>query len=144
MRKPAIAIIALLFGTTVAYPQAFTANLTGLVTDPNQAAVASANVKLVNTSTGETRQASTSVEGRYVFSQLLPGTYSLTVETAGFKTVTNSDITLRANQAGEVNVPPPEGGGFGNGLQALFRPKAGRMIPAPSGLQEVDGLNRLL
>ena len=43
-----------------------------------------------------------------------------------------------------VNVPPPQGGGFGNGLKALFRPKAGRMIPAPSGLQEVDGLNRLL
>jgi hypothetical protein len=44
----------------------------------------------------------------------------------------------------EVNVPPPEGGGFGNGLKALFRPKAGKMFPAPSGLQEVDGLNRLL
>ena len=104
MQKNAIAIIALLFGATVAYPQAFTANLTGRVTDPNQAVVASADVKLVNAATGETRQASTSGEGRYVFSQLLPGTYSLTVEMAGFKTVTNSDITLRANQAAEVNV----------------------------------------
>ena len=37
-----------------------------------------------------------------------------------------------------------KGGGFGNGLKALFRPKAGRMFPAPGGLQEVDGLNRLL
>jgi peptidoglycan/xylan/chitin deacetylase (PgdA/CDA1 family) len=37
-----------------------------------------------------------------------------------------------------------EGGGYGNGLQVLFRPKAGRMAPAPSGLQEVDGLNHLL
>ena len=37
-----------------------------------------------------------------------------------------------------------EGGGFCNGLQALVPAKAGRMIPAPSGLQEVDGLNRLL
>ena len=44
----------------------------------------------------------------------------------------------------QVDGPPPEGGGFGNGLKALFRPKAGRMLPAPSGLQEVDGLNRLL
>jgi hypothetical protein len=33
-----------------------------------------------------------------------------------------------------VNAPPPEGGGCGNGLQALFRPEAGRMFPAPSGL----------
>jgi hypothetical protein len=37
-----------------------------------------------------------------------------------------------------------EGGGSCNGLQALFRPEAGKMAPAPSGLQEVDGLNRLL
>ena len=46
--------------------------------------------------------------------------------------------------AGEVNAPPPEGGGYCNGLKVLFRPKAGKMVPAPSGLQEVDGLNRLL
>lgn len=104
MRNTFFTIATLLLGTAAAYPQAFTANLTGLVTDPNQAAVASASVRLLNISTGETRQTSTSMEGRYVFSQLLPATYSLTVETAGFKTVTNSDITLRANQAGEVNV----------------------------------------
>ena len=40
--------------------------------------------------------------------------------------------------------PPPQGGGSGNGLKALFRPEAGKMNPAPSGLQEVDGLNHLL
>jgi hypothetical protein len=28
-----------------------------------------------------------------------------------------------------VNEPPPEGGGSRNGLKALFRPKAGRMVP---------------
>jgi hypothetical protein len=40
--------------------------------------------------------------------------------------------------------PPPQGGGSANGLKALFRPEAGKMGPAPSGLQEVDGLNHLL
>ena len=76
-----------------------------MVTDPNQAVVASANLKLSIPDTRETRQASTSAEGRYVvLATPPPGTYSLTVEVAGFKTVTNSDITLRANQAGEVNV----------------------------------------
>lgn len=43
-----------------------------------------------------------------------------------------------------VNGPPPEGGGYGNGLKALFRPKAGKMLPAPSGLPQVEGLNPLL
>jgi hypothetical protein len=37
-----------------------------------------------------------------------------------------------------------EGGGPCNGLEVLIPAKAGMMIPAPSGLQEVDGLNRLL
>jgi hypothetical protein len=37
-----------------------------------------------------------------------------------------------------------EGGGSCNGLEVLIPAKAGMMIPAPSGLQEVDGLNRLL
>ncbi len=40
--------------------------------------------------------------------------------------------------------PPPQGGGSCSGLKALFRPKTGKMSPAPSGLQEVDGLNHLL
>ena len=36
-----------------AYPQAFTANLTGLVLDPNQAAAPNAEVKLTNQSNRE-------------------------------------------------------------------------------------------
>ncbi|MFN7919373.1 MAG: carboxypeptidase-like regulatory domain-containing protein [Bryobacteraceae bacterium] len=104
MRFVPFSIIATWLFSSVAFPQAFTANLTGLVTDPNSAAVSGANCKLVNRATQEVRTGVTSVEGRYVFSQLLPGDYSLTVEMAGFKTVTNSDIILRANQAGEVNV----------------------------------------
>ena len=51
---------------------------------------------------------------------------------------------VQACQDLQVNAPPPEGGGYCNGLKVLFRPKAGKMVPAPSGLQEVDGLNRLL
>ncbi len=93
-----------LLTAAVAYPQAFTANLTGIVTDPNQAVIAAASVKLINTATREARQTTTGATGRYVFSQLLPGAYTITVEMAGFKTTTQNDITLRANQAGEVNV----------------------------------------
>jgi len=53
-------------------------------------------------------------------------------------------ITAAIIPGAAVDDPPPEGGGSCNGLKALFRLKAGRMVPAPSGLQEVDGLNRLL
>lgn len=101
MRTRILAILATF--VPPAFPQAFTANMTGLVVDPNQAAVPNATVRVRNMSTQETRQSVTTGEGRYVFSQLLPGSYSLTVEASGFKTFTNSGITLRANQAAEVN-----------------------------------------
>ncbi|MCX6598740.1 MAG: carboxypeptidase-like regulatory domain-containing protein [Acidobacteria bacterium] len=104
MSRSITAVIISVLTAAAAYPQAFTANLTGIVTDPNQAVIAAANVKLVNTATREARQTTTGASGRYVFSQLLPGSYALTVEMAGFKTTTQNDITLRANQAGEVNV----------------------------------------
>ena len=92
MKSPAKSIFLLAALSRTVFPQAFTANLTGLVTDPAQSAVPSAIVKVVNLSTRETRQTSTSVEGRYVFSQLLPGSYGITVEAAGFKTTTNTGL----------------------------------------------------
>ena len=56
----------------------------------------------------------------------------------------NDDQLLEIIQEELSDKPPPQGGGSGNGLKALFRPEAGKMSPAPSGLQEVDGLNHLL
>jgi len=42
---------------------------------------------------------------------------------------------VRLGRLWEVEDPPPKGGGSGNGLRVLFQPKAGKMVPAPSGLQ---------
>jgi len=85
------------------FGQAFTASLTGIVEDPNQAVVPGAAVYLRNQNTNETRQTSTNEVGRYVFSQLLPGPYELRIEAPGFKSFTQTDIVLRANQQAEVN-----------------------------------------
>jgi hypothetical protein len=46
------------------FGQAFTANLTGLVTDPAGAAVPGVNLKLANTETKEERQAAATSERR--------------------------------------------------------------------------------
>lgn len=101
---PALALAAvLLAGTAPCFGQAFTANLTGLVSDPSGAAIPGATVKITNTATGETRQTQTGPEGRYTFSQLLPSTYELTAEAAGFKTFVQRDIILRANQSAEIS-----------------------------------------
>ena len=50
--------------------QVFTANLTGLVTDPAGAAVPEAIVRLENIDTQDKRETKTGPEGRFTFSQL--------------------------------------------------------------------------
>lgn len=85
-----------------AFPQAYSGSLTGLITDPNQAVVPNASVRIRNQATQESRTSTSGADGRYVFSQLNPGSYSLTVEAAGFKKF-SSEFTVRANQAAELN-----------------------------------------
>lgn len=97
------ASLFLLF-TLSAFSQTFTASLTGLITDPSGGAVAGVTVKLRNTATSEERNASTSEEGRYTFSQLLPGTWELTAESAGFRTFVQKNIVLTAAQSAALNI----------------------------------------
>ncbi len=84
--------------------QTFTGNITGMVTDPSNAAVPQAGITLTNTSTGETRSAKAETGGRFIFSQLLPSVYSLKVSHPGFKESVRSGITLNTNQTIEVNL----------------------------------------
>ncbi len=108
MRRFAVpaALFALLFAIAApsVFGQAFTSNLTGLVSDPNGAVMPGVAVKVKNAATNETRQSVTGQEGRFTFSQLLPGAYELTAEAQGFKLFLQRGITLVANQSGELNV----------------------------------------
>lgn len=79
--------------------QIFTANLTGLVTDSTGGAIPAVTVKVTNLATNEARQSVAGSEGRYTFSQLLPGAYELRAEAAGFKAFVQRGITLRASQS---------------------------------------------
>lgn len=76
---------------SLCFGQAFTADLTGVVTDPASAVIPG-------------------VEGRYTFSQLLPGTYELTASSTGFKTFVQTNLILRANQSAAVGVTLQVGG----------------------------------
>jgi len=61
-------------------------------------------VQLVNTGTNEKRTTAAGASGRYVFSQLLPGSYELSAEGTGFKSFVQQGITLRANETAELGV----------------------------------------
>src|SRR6516162_1630299 len=75
----------LIAGSVPSLAQVFTATLTGVVSDPSSGAVPKATINLTNSATNERRTTLSGADGRYTFSQLLPGTYELSAEAAGFK-----------------------------------------------------------
>ncbi len=77
--------ILLGFGSTAAWSQATsTATVAGLVTDEQNAAVAGAEVRLLENATGNSQTTITNDTGRYVLVNVQPGTYVITVSKQGF------------------------------------------------------------
>src|SRR5688572_23434113 len=90
----------LLLATTFAADaaaQTLYGSLLGNVTDPSGAALPAARVQARNTATGLTRETTTSDRGAYVFSDLQPGTYDLTVNAQGFGAFVQTGITVSTN-----------------------------------------------
>jgi carboxypeptidase family protein len=80
------------------------ATLSGLVTDPTQAAVAGASAKLTRVDTGVVFETTTNATGQYRFLFLNPGAYRLTVEMAGFRQFERSGVVLQVGQSANVDV----------------------------------------
>src|SRR5215471_20458465 len=70
------------------------ATLRGTLKDPKGAVVPNATVTLVNEATQAERKTTSNDEGLYVFTAVIPGTYTLKVESSGFKTVSQSGIAV--------------------------------------------------
>src|SRR6266446_1314423 len=98
------ALLLISASLSVGFGQTSTANLTGLISDPSGVAIPSAKVKLENVATHEKREATSGAEGRFTFSQILPGVYDLQAEATGFKSFTQRTITLVSGQSGAVTV----------------------------------------
>ena len=71
--------------------------MTGAVMDPSGAVVVSAHVTLVDVEKGYSYTATTNSEGRYLFRQVPPGTYQISVEKEGFQTERKDGIKLDVN-----------------------------------------------
>src|SRR5438105_13437602 len=60
-------------------------SLTGIVTDPQGAAVPGAQVTLTDTATKTAQTTTTNDSGRYVFASINPGLYDIAISRTGFK-----------------------------------------------------------
>src|SRR6202166_5420255 len=100
----AIATVTVLLGVTpqlFAQSQAFTATLSGTVSDPGGALVSGATLTLSDREQGISRTFTTESSGEYVFSQLPPAVYSLQVTAKGFNTYQQDGISLAAGQTAQ-------------------------------------------
>jgi hypothetical protein len=78
--------------------------IVGTVMDPSGAAVASANVAIKNTATGDERSVSTNSDGLYVAPNLVPGSYEIQVTATGFASTFVNEVVLTVGDRREINV----------------------------------------
>src|SRR5258708_18648844 len=78
--------------------QRTTGTLRGQVLDPAGAAVGNAQVTATNQQTGVSLKTATTTAGTYDFPSILPGRYSVTVETARFKKSIKTDVPVLSDQ----------------------------------------------
>src|SRR5262245_16904526 len=81
-----------------AQTQITTGVIQGTVLDPQGAVVADAAVEAKNLGTNLTRAAHTDAGGRFVFLQLPPGRYSVSVKKPGFATLVQDNVPLSVGQ----------------------------------------------
>ena len=109
------AVLALLLVTTtgasitVFGQTANTGTVTGVVNDEKGGLVPGASVKIVNLGTNAVRAATTSGDGVYEITQLVPGNYRVEVEAAGFSKYVQEPVVVNVLQRTTVN-PDIEGG----------------------------------
>src|SRR5258708_30560085 len=91
-----------------AYGQGLTGQLSGNVTDPSGSPVPNAEVTLVNLNNSQTRQTRSDPNGDFVFTQLLPSNFRITLVAAGFKKYEQNDNLLTATPPlAPPPIPPP-------------------------------------
>src|SRR6266567_302796 len=78
--------------------------ISGTVTDPAGAVVPNTKITITNEATKVARSATTDGSGFYVADNLLTGTYSVTAERSGFKTIYQGGIGLAAGARVTVNL----------------------------------------
>jgi hypothetical protein len=78
--------------------------ITGTVTDPAGAVIASAAIEVRNSETGVTSQTATTGTGNYTIAQVPAGSYEMTVTSAGFKKYIRPNIAVEATQVVRLDV----------------------------------------
>src|SRR5580692_8798362 len=107
MRKSSVsglvAVVLLALSLPSASGQAVFGSIFGTVTDPSGAAVPNAKVTVTNARKGTTDEATTNESGNYSVTHLIPDTYTVRIESSGFKVIEEQNIAVSADAAARVD-----------------------------------------
>ena len=82
----------------------YTSSIEGIVTDKSGAIVPDAQVHITNVATGVVRHTVTTGDGFYRVVDLVPGSYNIAVDHAGFRTAEQHGVSLAGTETVRVNV----------------------------------------
>lgn len=82
----------------------------GTVADPTGAVVPKADVQLLNTGTNSVQNQITNDSGGFVFPNVTPGTYRVTVKMPGFRTAEISNVAVEVNKSLPLSIKLEVGG----------------------------------
>ncbi len=101
--KLAWSLAVLLIWPALSGAQQVSGTITGYVTDATGAAIPGANVTVTDVSTGVSTQRATSASGLYLFTNLIPGTYRVTVTAKGFQKFIRENVALNVDSTVTVD-----------------------------------------
>ena len=99
IRIMALAIVAVLAALPSALAQTVTGSVTGTVADPSGAVIAGAKVALINELTKQERDQDTGASGDFAFTEIVPGTYDITITKDGFNTYAQRGIVVATSES---------------------------------------------
>ncbi|MBI3210836.1 MAG: TonB-dependent receptor [Candidatus Solibacter usitatus] len=85
------------------FAQSERGTITGIVSDPTGAAIAGAELLVVNRDTNATLRVSTTASGEYSAPNLLPGVYRIEVSASGFKRLIEQNLIVAASSTVRVD-----------------------------------------
>jgi hypothetical protein len=98
VQRISAAFLFLVLSSSLLSAQADRASVNGTISDPTGAVIGGARVEVVSSTTGFQRQAISSDAGTFQLSALPIGTYKVTVEKEGFRSVTIDNVVLSVGQ----------------------------------------------
>jgi hypothetical protein len=135
---PGLAVVCLLGTTLSGMGQSGTSSaITGTVVDPSRSVIVGAAVTASEVNTGATRATQSDTTGRFLFSQLNPGTYQIEIVAQGFAPQKSASITVAVGQIAAANFMLSLAGtsqtvevNAESGLMSLENPNTSTMLDA--------------